>query len=403
MRIIRYFLLCIWAWLLSTTALQAATPLPVNSRLLSDMQTAYCQHDKTVCQYVAKLEEMAQQHIDDILIVTDKKKLAPSNDPRDYITLSPYWWPDTTKTDGKPYLRRDGQRNPEVYQYDNREQGGKMAHQVALYSLLYYITGKEYYAQACAQQLRAWFTSPKTGMNPNMTYAQLIPGHNTLRGTGIMDARHFASAILYSQLIEDSKVWTTNDRQALHDWTAAFCYWLEHSTQGQKEAQADNNHGLWYDATHIMLLAYLGREKDIRMAITHHVMAKLNTQIASDGSLPQELTRTLSLHYSTYALEALQTIAHVASAYDINLWQLKNSHGKGMTDILDYLTPYYLNPDSWPYRQIKPFSTQRAAILFYESGISCQNRDYIQKAKKIGIKKNTKQLIYIPYYLLMKK
>ena len=51
--------------------------------------------------------------------VVYKETLPPSGDIHDYMSLGPYWWPDTTKSDGLPYIRRDGVVNPERYLYDN--------------------------------------------------------------------------------------------------------------------------------------------------------------------------------------------------------------------------------------------------------------------------------------------
>src|SRR5262245_17435085 len=43
--------------------------------------------------------------------VTQKSALLPpTNDKHDYFSLSPYWWPDPSKPDGLPYIRRDGDR-----------------------------------------------------------------------------------------------------------------------------------------------------------------------------------------------------------------------------------------------------------------------------------------------------
>jgi hypothetical protein len=30
------------------------------------------------------------------------------------MSLAPYWWPDPSKPDGKPYIRKDGVKNPEI-------------------------------------------------------------------------------------------------------------------------------------------------------------------------------------------------------------------------------------------------------------------------------------------------
>ena len=45
--------------------------------------------------------------------VTDKKKVAPSGDKHDYASYSRYWWPDPEKADGLPYIRKDGETNPD--------------------------------------------------------------------------------------------------------------------------------------------------------------------------------------------------------------------------------------------------------------------------------------------------
>src|SRR2546423_14156348 len=52
--------------------------------------------------------------------VVDKDFVPPSGDKHDYASLSPYWWPDPSKADagGKPYIRKDGQFNPEREKYD---------------------------------------------------------------------------------------------------------------------------------------------------------------------------------------------------------------------------------------------------------------------------------------------
>ena len=135
-------------------------------------------------------------------VVKDKKRVAPSKDPRDYITLSPYWWPDPTIEGGVPYIRRDGERNPEVYEYLERVNSTIFAESVQLLAVAYYLTDNEKYADKCAEMLRVWFLDSITGMNPNMTYSQTVPGMVEIRGTGIIDARRIAGALNGAKMIE---------------------------------------------------------------------------------------------------------------------------------------------------------------------------------------------------------
>ena len=53
--------------------------------------------------------------------VVEKTKTPPSGDRHDYMSVGPYWWPDSTKPNGLPYIRKDGQINPDRYAIqDNR-------------------------------------------------------------------------------------------------------------------------------------------------------------------------------------------------------------------------------------------------------------------------------------------
>lgn len=45
--------------------------------------------------------------------VVDKLRTPPSGVRHDYMSIGPYWWPNPASADGLPYVRRDGEVNPE--------------------------------------------------------------------------------------------------------------------------------------------------------------------------------------------------------------------------------------------------------------------------------------------------
>ena len=387
----------IWAVCLCWGILNAAPLGPFNATLLEQLKNDYQKGDKDVVRYIEFQEKVAEKYIKMTpLSVTAKKKLPPSKDPRDYMTLSPYWWPDSTKTDGLPYIRKDGERNPEVYEYPERENANRFGDAAYCLGVLYYITGKEVYAKACAVHLKTWFTDPKLGMNPNMTYSQFIPGRTKLRGTGILDARHACRALCMSALIKDYAGWTEHDQTQLTEWGKAFLYWMEHSTQGQMERRAKNNHGLWFDVTHMELLAFLGYENRIREVLRDDFLQKLNNQIAENGSLPQELARTLSLHYSTFVCEASLQASFIAAGIGENLWTMKTASQKSLADVVAFLYPYYKSPEKWTYKQIKKFDAQRATPILLEAGKALGNKNYTKLAYQLGM--TDKSALLMPYY-----
>ena len=57
--------------------------------------------------------------------VMNKQLTPPSGDKHDYMSVGPYWWPDPAKKDGLPYIRKDGERNPD--RNDNRTDRSALA------------------------------------------------------------------------------------------------------------------------------------------------------------------------------------------------------------------------------------------------------------------------------------
>ena len=122
------------------------------------------------------LIEDAERHLDQQpLSVMMKEKTAVSGDKHDYLSLSRYFWPDPTKPDGLPYINRDGVANPEREKLD-RPKVALMVSNITTLSLAWYFSGEEKYAQKAAEQLRVWFLNKDTRMNPNLNYAQIVPG-----------------------------------------------------------------------------------------------------------------------------------------------------------------------------------------------------------------------------------
>lgn len=300
------------------------------------------------------------------------------------MTLSPYWWPDPSQPDGLPYIRRDGERNPEVYDYPERVNAGRLGDATCTLALLYAVTGEERYAAKCAELLRVWFLDAERGMNPNMTYAQLIPGRTTVRGTGIIDARRFCYAFSAAALLYGSSSWSEADEQGLKRWATEFLHWLDESENGRKEVLSPNNHGLWYDAIRLMTVACVGDTARAREIAERSLAPRLASQIAADGSLPLELERTLSLHYSTFALEAIALADRLVADTGYSIWQYRSPEGRSVEEAVAYLAPYYRSPETWPHRQINPFDRSRGARILYAAGRALGRDEWVEMATEIG-------------------
>src|ERR1700712_3571202 len=120
-------------------------------------------------------------------VTLHKTQIAPSGNPHDYVSQAPYFWADPSKPDGKPYIRKDGERNPEIYQLHDDSQLTEMCQVVQKLGFAYYFSGDEKYAQKAADLMTVFFINTDTKMAPNLNYSQYIPGINDGRGIGIIE------------------------------------------------------------------------------------------------------------------------------------------------------------------------------------------------------------------------
>jgi hypothetical protein len=56
------------------------------------------------------------------------------------MSQAPYFWYDSTKPNGLPYMRKDGVRNPEIYKITDRTYLGNLENATRALSLAWYIT-----------------------------------------------------------------------------------------------------------------------------------------------------------------------------------------------------------------------------------------------------------------------
>ncbi|MFI3332650.1 MAG: alginate lyase family protein [Rikenellaceae bacterium] len=358
-----------------------------DDELLIDAKAAVAAEDPAIMEYYTALKEQtdaAYLNMAPLSIVDDKIHVAPSRDPRDYISLSPYWWPDPEVEGGVPYVRNDGVRNPEVYEYHERRRGELFNVSIQSLATMYYLSGEEKYAEKAAEMIRYWFLDPVKGMNPNMTYAQYVPGMEKIRGTGIIDSRRFLTGLNAAQMIKGSEAWTAEDEFKLKRWAAAFAYWLENSINGLTEFKAENNHGLWYEVAHQISVMYSGDYDYLRKIIVDQQLPRFGRQVAEDGTLPHELERTLGLHYTTFALEAVNLSAIMGAKVGVDVWGHVAENGRSMKMAVDYAVPYYQEPETWPHMQINPFNQGRGATILYHAGKALGNQEYTDLAFELG-------------------
>ena len=324
--------------------------------------------------------------------VMDKKNLPPSGDKHDYMSLAPYFWPDTSKPNGLPYIRKDGETNPEVRNYTDKVNMPRLCENVYMLSLAYYFSGEEKYAAHASKLLRVWFLDTATRMNPNLKYGQAIKGINEGRGAGIIDARHFIFVIDALELIKNSKSWATRNQMEMKKWFSQYLNWLYTSEIGIDEMNTKNNHGVWFEAQTLSIALFVD-SMELAKKIIAKAANRLDAQMDTNGFFPKEMERTTSLHYSVFVLDAFCIIAQLSEKTGTNFWTLETKSGKSLNKGLQAILPYISKEKQWFGPQIKPFNFAEGFQLFTRGATKLKCSNCPDAAKKIAGSEYEKLLV----------
>ena len=175
--------------------------------------------------------------------VTSSPAKLSEGGPNDFYSNGDYWWPDPAKPNGLPYIKRDGETNPENFTA-HRMAVKTLRDSVAALAAAYKITGEDRYVSKAAVLLRVFFLDAKTRMNPNLSFAQAIPGVSPGRGIGIIDTLHIIEIPAAVKVMEKSPGFPADMAKDLRAWFRDIAEWMVTSKNGQEEAAAKNNHSV---------------------------------------------------------------------------------------------------------------------------------------------------------------
>jgi hypothetical protein len=339
--------------------------------------------DKSLAPALAELEREAKSALSaGPFSVVEKTNVPPSGDKHDYMSIGPYFWPDPASSNGLPYIRHDGKRNPANRTSDRRALGS-MVGPVETLALAWYFTGDEVYAKKATQLLRTWFLDPATRMNPNFEFAQAVPGINTGRGIGLIEMAGMTSLIDAVGLLAGSKSWTEADQRGLQQWFIQFVQWMQESKNGRDEAAAKNNHGTYYDLELTTFALFIAKN-EIATNVLRAVPAKrIARQIEPDGRQPLELARTNAWGYSVGNLRGLISLAELGDKFGVDLWHYETSDGRSIRKALDCLINFAIGQEKWlPGRSGDP-SLQSLAMHLRLAGMKYSDPRYKELLLKL--------------------
>ena len=292
--------------------------------------------------------------------VMDKEMVPASGDKHDYMSMGPYWWPDPTKPDGLPYIRKDGVRNPNAT--SDRTNIGKTISNILALGTAYYFSGNEKYAAKAAEFARVWFLNPETRMNPNINYGQMIPGRNggKGRGFGMIDAYSFIEVLDVVEMMSTSSSFTEADRKGLEQWFTDYLEWIRTSPIANEERTAENNHGRAFDGQQTVYALFTGDSALARKTISEFAEKRLFPQIEPDGKQPRELARTTGFGYTNFNLIHMMDMCAICKTLGIDIYNSTSKDGRNMAKALEYMASFVGKPQSeFPYQQIKGWDREQ--------------------------------------------
>ena len=341
----RLFLLFL-AWCAIIAPALAAPPVAfilLDPAAMAAYKTAYKAGSKTEAAQVQQLLREADKALKHTpATVTDKPQTPPSGDKHDYISQAPYWWPDPTKPDGKPYIQKDGLRNPESAAMKDSEKLSKLCEDVKTLGLAYYFSNDEKYARQAATLLRVFFLDPATRMNPNLNFGQGIPGINNGRNFGIIETRNLVEIPDALALMNGSASVDTALVDGMKAWFKSFNTWLTTSPIALPEGQSKNNHGTFYDTQVVDFALFTGDEALAKTTLQKLTWPRVPVQLMPDGAQPLELARTRPWNYTSMNLQGWVRLALLAQHVGLDLWHYTTPDGRGLRPAVEWFRPYLL-------------------------------------------------------------
>ena len=301
-------------------------------------------------------------------------------DPHEYYSEGPYWWPDPNNPSG-PYVRRDGERNPARFM-PNRRDLGEICEAVFALGMGAALLDDARAAERGAKVLSVWFLDAATRMKPDLEYGQAVRGHNTGRGTGIIDTASLIQAAQGVMLLEESAQFDKSVAAGVRQWYAEYLGWMTTSKKGLDEKKAENNHGTWWTTQAAAYAVFAGDDAVKKLCWERYRSFLVPTEIQPDGSCPREEARTRSLSYSTMNLDAFALLCRLGQLDGQDLWRFKTAQGIGVETAFLYLMPYVLQPGTWKKPQITGYEQDRALFPGL-AGVGLQSHELLAGYRKL--------------------
>ncbi len=305
--------------------------------------------------------------------------------PNDFFSEGPYWWPDPANPNA-PYVRRDGEVNPQRFTRNDADLGKLCNAVLCLATAAHLLSGEpeaERYGQHAWNLVRVWFADAKTRMNPNLEFGQAVRGRVWGRGIGLIDTVPMIYLVQGVMLLGVLPGKDTSTEREFRAWLRDFLRWMLTSEKGVDERDQGNNHSTWWAAQVAAYATYLKDDRALLEAWKLYFEKLVPGQLLPDGSAPKEEERTRSLSYSAMNLDGLALLCRMGQFWEMELWEYEAANGAAVAKSIAYLMPFLEDPAKWKQQQITPFDRSRT-IFPGLAGWGLAKPEYLDAQRRLG-------------------
>jgi hypothetical protein len=278
--------------------------------------------------------------------ITDHIATNSAGGPHDFFSQADYYWPNPTNPAAPGYVGRDGQSNPDNFNY-HRMAMRDMKDAVAALAAAHALTGDDKYVPKAAELLKVFFLDEKTRMNPNLNYAQAVLGKQTGSAFGVIDTLHLAELPVAISFLEKSPAFDPAVDKGVKQWFADYSQWMTTATNGVKEMNALNNHSIACLVQLASFAKFTGDEKLLQLCRQRFKEVLFPNQMTNNGSFPRELARTKPYGYSIFQADNLSTLCVQLSTSNEDFWKFTLPDGRTPRNAVDFIYPYLADKNKW--------------------------------------------------------
>ncbi|HXF09929.1 MAG TPA: alginate lyase family protein [Desulfuromonadaceae bacterium] len=299
----------------------------------------------------------------------------------DFFSQGDSWFPDTNSDNGLPFRQHAGQINPDNFN-NHKLCLMNMRDNVAALAAAYKITGNNRYASVAAEWLRVFFLDPATRMNPNLAYAQAVPGVYKGRIIGISDVAALIEIPKAVETLQASSSFPPEVVSGMKQWATNYLDWLTGSTNGDEVAELGNNHTIAY-WLHVAAYAKFIDDQDRLDSCNNRFKLFLLPTVSADGSFGH-IPKMRSYSTSVTVAEYMGAACQILSTPDNNLWQFAASNGRTFRSMFEFIYLYLDDPSKWtkPMESDEKAWPPREACMVF-AGLAYNEPKYLALWKKM--------------------